>query len=176
MRSGRTVLYMLATAAFIGVGWWLHSGLVAMEVAAVLRALRWLLLVGVALISGGVLLRRGADAVFLDTVGGVALLAWLILFVLYGGMEDAAVSGTDTACNLLMLLWTALPIGFLVRTLVLAAGNREDAKPRRLVWWLTGALVAWLLVLFAIGSMLHFVHGEEETKQDTGIDAWIGEK
>lgn len=159
-RITKATVYLVLTAALIALGWWLQAGLTAISVAAVLRALRWLLYSGVVLLGVGVFLRRGADAVLLGSVGGGALIVWLVLFFLYGGMDNPAAAGADTASNLLMLVWTALPLATLIRAAVLIAATRVDEPParRRPLMVALAALIVWLIVLVIAGQMLHFVH------------------
>ena len=159
-RIVKAALYLALTAALIGLSWWLQSALTAISVAAILRALRWLLYSGVVLLGVGVYLRRGADAVLFDILGGGALIAWLVLFLLYGGMDNPTAAGADTASNLLMLLWTALPLATLIRAAVLVAATRAHEPPtrRRPLMFALAALIAWIIVLVIAGQMLHFVH------------------
>lgn len=159
-RIVKAALYLALTAAFIAFSWWLQSALTAISVCAILRALRWLLYSGVVLLGVGVYLRRGADAVLFDVLGGGALFAWLVLFLLYGGMDNPTAAGADTASNLLMLAWTALPLATLIRAAVLVAATRADESParRRPLTVALAALVAWMIVLVIAGKMLHFVH------------------
>ena len=158
-RYAKAVVYLVCTAVLIGLGWWLQTSLAVLTVAAILRALRWLLYSGVLLAGIGFYYRHGADALFFGGIGGALLLMWLVLFFLYGGMDNATAVGADTAANLLMLIWTALPFAFFVRGAVLVGATRDDAsRARRL---LQGA-VAFLTVCFAslilTGQLLHFVH------------------
>lgn len=159
-RVAKATVYLVLTAALIALGWWLQAGLAAISAAAVLRALRWLLYSGVVLLGVGVYLRRGADARLLGGVGGGALIVWLVLFFRYGGMDNAAAAGADTASNLLMLVWTALPLATLIRAAVLIAATRTDEPParRRPLTVALAALVAWMIVLVIAGQILHFVH------------------
>ncbi len=159
-RVAKAAVYLVLTAALIGLSWWLQAGLAVISAVAILRALRWLLYGGVVLLGVGVFLRRGADAALLGGVGGGALLAWLVLFLLYGGMDNPAAAGADTACNLLMLIWTALPLATLIRAAVLIAATRADEPlaRRRPLMLALAALVAWLIALVIAGQMLHFVH------------------
>ena len=159
-RTVKAALYLALTAALIGISWWLQSALTAISVTAILRALRWLLLCGVVLLGVGVFLRRGTDAVLFDLLGGGALFAWLVLFLLYGGMDDPTAAGADTASNLLMLVWTVLPLATLTRAAVLTAATRADEPParRRPLMFALVALIAWLAVLALAGQILHFTH------------------
>jgi hypothetical protein len=75
-------------------------------------------------------------------------------------MDNPAAIGADTACNLLMLVWTALPLSMLVRAAVLIHATRADeshARRRPLVIALA-ALIAWMVVLVFAGQILRFVH------------------
>lgn len=159
-RVAKTAVYLVLTVALIALSWWLQAGLAVISVVSVLRALRWLLYSGVLLLGVGVYLRRGADALLLSGVGGCALVVWLVLFLLYGGMDNAAAAGADTASNLLMLVWTVLPLATLIRAAVLVAATRADEPParRRPLMIVLAALIAWMIVLVLAGQMLHFVH------------------
>lgn len=159
-RRGMAAVYLALTALFVALGWWLQAGLAVIAVDAILRALRWLLLCGVILLGVGVFLRRGADAVLFDAVGGCTLVLWMVLFFLYGGMDNPTAAGADTASNLLMLVWTALPLAMLVRAAVLIAATRSDepAARRRPLVLALAALVVWLIALVLAGQILHFVH------------------
>ena len=159
-RIVKAAAYLTLTAALIALSWWLQAELTAISAVAILRALRWLLCGGVVLLGAGVFLRRGADAALLGGVGGGALVAWLVLFFLYGGMDNPAAAGADTASNLLMLIWTAVPLATLIRAAVLIAATRAHEPParRRPLMLALTALVAWMIVLVIAGQMLHFVH------------------
>ena len=113
---------------------------------------------GVFLLAWGIVRRRGGDAHFLRAVGGVLLLCGVVLFVLYGGMEDTTAAGADTAMNLVLCLWTALPLVCLIRTAVLCGGAHRPA-----LWIPVALLAVWLVVLLATGQLLHFVHLAAET-------------
>ena len=160
-KTKKAVLYLLATAALIGVAWWLQSGLEPKSAEPFLRALRPALGVGALLLAVGICRKHGADALFCGIVGGCTLLAGIVLFLLYGGMDDVTAAGTDMAFNLISCLWTALPLAFLVRTAVVTAAVREDGRrPLRAVRIAALALAVWFAVLLAAGQMLHFVHRE----------------
>lgn len=159
-RVVKAALYLALSALLIGCSWWLQSGMTVIAVETVLRALRWLMFAGVVLLGIGVYLRRGADARFFCAVGACTFLLWAVLFFNFGGMDNVAAVGADTAVNLLMLSWTALPLTALVRAAVLVAATRADesrARRRPLVLALT-VLIVWMLVLVFAGQMLHFVH------------------
>lgn len=159
-RVAKAALYLALSAAALALSWWLQAALTVIAVDAILRAMRWLLYSGVVLLGVGVYLRRGADAWLLGGVGGGSLVVWLVLFLLYGGMDNPVAAGADTASNLLMLIWTLLPLATLIRGAVLVTATRRDVPPARrrpLTITLT-VLVAWMVVLVIAGQMLHFVH------------------
>lgn len=167
-------LYAAVTAGLIGLSWWRQSGVSLDSADGILRALRWLLLGGVVLLSSGIFLRRGMDAVFLDTVGGVTLAAALILLLLYGGMENTAAPGADTAANWLLCLWTALPLVFWIRTLVLAFSAREGRG--RWVAVAAVTLAIWMAVLLFSGNLLSFQHLSAEETADSTYSLEEGEE
>lgn len=151
-------LYCLLSAALLLLSWWRQAPLTLEDPAPFLSALSWLTVVGVVLLAVGILLRRGADARFWQGMGGVALLCGLVLFWLYGGMEDSSAAGADVAMNLLMCLWTLLPLGCLIRTGALCFG----AHSRPLLWlWLL--VMAGLVVLLLTGQLMNFVHPDPES-------------
>lgn len=159
-RYAKAVVYLVCTAALIGLSWWLQAGLDPLTADAVLRALRWLLYSGVVLAGVGFYRRRGADALLLGVIGGGALLLWVILFFMYGGMDNATATGADTAANLLMLTWTSLPLAFFVRCAVLVGAARDEVSRarRRPLQIAAAALALWMIVLVLTGRMMHFVH------------------
>ena len=150
-QSKKTGLYCLLTAALTAVSWWLQAPVTLANPAPFLRALGAAAVTGVFLLAWGIVRRRGGDAHFLRAVGGV-------LFVLYGGMEDTTAAGADTAMNLVLCLWTALPLVCLIRTAVLCGGAHRPA-----LWIPVALLAVWLVVLLATGQLLHFVHLAAET-------------
>lgn len=157
-QSKKTGLYCLLTAALTAISWWLQAPITLDDPAPFLRALGAAAVTGVFLLAWGIVRRRGGDAHFLRAVGGVLLLCGVVLFVLYGGMEDTAAAGADTAMNLVLCLWTALPLVCLIRTAVLCGGAHRPA-----LWIPVALLAVWLVVLFATGQLLHFVHLAAET-------------
>ncbi len=159
-RRGKAIAYALLAAALLGLSWWLQAGLHPLSADGVLRAINGLFYIGVVLTGVGVYRRRGADARFFLAVGIGCLAVWMVLFVLFGGMENAAAPGADTAANLLMLVWTALPLCALMRGTVLSASLRREDEPsrRRLPCVLT--VLLWLVIvgLLIAGQILGFVH------------------
>lgn len=160
-QNAKLLVYATCTAVVIAFSWWLQAGITLADAGGILRALGWLIVAGVLLVGVGIFLRRGADAVFADAAGGVTLAAALTLFLLYGGMDNTAAAGADTAANLLSCLWTALPLCFAVRTLVLAFGTREGSRRQyRAALLAAVVLLLWLAALIACGQLLHFQHLE----------------
>lgn len=149
-------LYAVATAGVLGFSWWLQAG--EMEADAFSLALSWLLAAGVLLLGGGIFLRRGSDALFLDCLGGVTLAAALILFLLYGGMESVTDPGAALGANMLLCLWTALPLAFVMRTLALGFSAGASRGRHHPVAWVAVGLFLALLVLICTGEMLSFVN------------------
>ncbi len=151
--------YLLLTVVLIGISWWLQAGLRPLTADGVRQAIGWLLYSGMVLLGIGLYRRRGADAVFFDAVGGSVLVTWAVTFLLYGGMDNAAATGADTAANSLMLLWTSLPLTALIRAAVLVNGVRREDTPARArpLRMLLVLLIVWILILVAGGQFLGFV-------------------
>ncbi len=161
-RFKRSMVFAAFTAALLCFSWWLQADVGLADPAPFLRALVWLPGAGILLLGLGIFLRRGSTALFLDIVGAVTLVSGLTLFVLYGGMENTYAPGADTAVNLVLCLWTVLPLSFVVYTLILGLNTRDDSRPRRrFAAGISVALAAWLLLLLISGQMLHFVRLEE---------------
>lgn len=153
----RGCLYALATAVLLGISWWLQSGIAADGAAGFSQALSWLLLMGVLLLGIGIFLRRGGDALFFDGVGGITLALAVLFFLLYGGMDTPADAGAVLAVNVLLCLWTALPVVFGVRTLVLGFSSEAACGRRHPVAWLAGALLIVAVLLLFTGQWLPLI-------------------
>lgn len=151
-------LYSVSTEGLIGMAWWLTSAFTLEDAAPFLRALRFLTAIGVLLVSVCICNRRRSDALFIGIIGGITMGVGILLLLLYGGMDDPTFGG-DTAMNILSCLWTALPLAFAVRTLVLVAGTWDDSRSRhRIACGLVAILFLGMTVLILTGQMLHFVH------------------
>ncbi len=159
-RRIKAFAYLALAAALLGLSWWLQTGMHPLNAPGVLRAINGLFYVGVVLTGVGVYCRRGMDARFCFCVGVGTLLLWMAMFLGYGGMDNAAATGADTAANILMLAWTGLPVAALVRgSVLLTAMRREEARAvYRLPSWLLTAGWLWLAVLVLTGQFLGFVH------------------
>lgn len=151
-------LYCFLSVALLLLSWWQQAPLTLEDPAPFLSALSWLTVAGVVLLAVGILLRRGADARFWQALGGATLLCGLVLYWLYGGMEDSTAAGADVAMNLLMCLWTLLPLACLIRTGILCFGAHR--KPLLWLWLL---VMTGLVVLLLTGQLMHFVHPDPES-------------
>ncbi len=144
--------YCLLTAALLAMSSPLQVACATVEGFS--RALSWLLAAGVIMLGVGLFLRRGSDALFFDMVGGFTLLLALVFFLLYGGMEELTAPGTVTAINLLLCLWTALPLAFWGRTVVLGYSAAASRGRRHPVAWAAMLLLAVMILLLATGNLL----------------------
>ena len=175
-RFAKWIVYAVLTALLCGISVWAQAGPFTDPdpSAGFVRGVLVLFAVGIILLGTGLFLRKGTDALFFDIVGGITLLAGIILFLRFGGMEDATAVGGDTAINLLSCLWTALPAAFLIRALVIALSTRDDRRAcRRIAGWVTAVLVAGFIALLVTGNMLRFVHNEKEEAEEREDIAWI---
>ncbi len=174
-RLQKTGFYAGLTAGLTALGWHAQRGMLraaaedwtAGLAEAFLRALRWELLTAVVLLGAGIFLlrsrrrdgRSGADGWYFTLLGGAALTAGLLLFLLYGGMENAAADDGETAVNWLICLWTLLPAAGLIRTAAAAAGLRDEPPARRRgMRFLCLLLALGMLALIAAGQTTRFVH------------------
>ena len=166
----KAVTVLLQAAAITGLSWWLQSGLTLDDAAPFLRALRWALLIGALLLGLGITRRRQSGALFHTLAGGITLAWAIVLFVLYGGMENMTAAGTDTALSLLSCLWTALTVACSVRAIIVCCLYRaeEPSARNRILCYVAVILLAVVLVLVFSGVMLRFFHADTAagTRQD----------
>ncbi len=120
------------------------------------------------------------DSLFLLLVGLVFLIARIVVFLLFGGLEGDFAEEGYTAVNINIVLLTALPVPFLIRGLVLAFSTREDSRTRRLGVQVAALLIAAGLVLsLAFGGMMRMMRYDTSTAasdgygEETDEDVWI---
>ena len=156
----RAVAYLLLAAALIALSWWTQASMHPLTAVGVVLAVNRLFYSGVLLLGVGLYCRRDTSGGFLIGVGACTLAAWAVTFVLYGGMENAAAAGADTAANVLMVLWTMLPLAVLVRTagLIEAVRREVDTARGRVLWLAFAGLALWVLILIVTGQFFGFVH------------------
>ena len=94
------------------------------------QAQRLLFIIGAILVGIGIPLRKSqkADALFLSLLGGSLLIAFLILFLLFGGITGAFDAAGYAAANAQMVILDGAAIACLVRCAVLC-GSLRDARP-----------------------------------------------
>lgn len=102
------------------------------------------------------------DSVFFLAVGFVLMVAVMTELVLYGGLEAPFDETGYTASNLYIVLMAALPVPFLIRSIVLAFSTRERGGRRLGVQIGVGVLTLVLIVLVATGRYMHFLRYEGE--------------
>lgn len=103
------------------------------------------------------------DSLFLVATGGTLMLLTVFVVVYYGGMEGSFDESGHTAVNLNIALFSALPLPFLVRAVVLAVGaGRENPSGR------TGLLIACGMVALALVILLFTGGLMKMTSYDAG--------
>lgn len=101
------------------------------------------------------------DSWFLLAVGGVMLLAAVVVICRFGGMsEENFTTDSYAAINLNLMLIGALPLPFLVRAAIVACGVRGRTQ-RIVVWALIAAAVVFFVSLAATGHLLHTIPTRE---------------
>lgn len=111
------------------------------------------------------------DSVFFIVIGVFYMVAAMIVFLTYGGLEGTFTQSGYTAANINLVLLSALPAPFLVRTIVLVFSTREKSVARRTVVQIVcGLLAAALVALILTGRYMHMLTYVEPAESQ-GIDA-----
>lgn len=112
------------------------------------------------------------DSVFFLVIGFVFMVAAVMTIVNFGGLEGTFTESGYTAMNVNVVLLTALPAPFWIRSVILACSTREKSAGKR-IGVLAGAvaLAAAMAVLIGTGHMLKI---EKYAAADGGITAVEG--
>lgn len=100
------------------------------------------------------------DSVLFLIVGFVLMVAVMTELVLYGGLEAPFDETGYTASNLHIVLLAALPVPFLIRSIVLAFSTREKGGRRLGVRIGVAVLTLALVALAATGQYMRFLRYE----------------
>lgn len=96
------------------------------------------------------------DLVFMLATGLAVLIAFVVLFLRYGGLSDALTEGAFTAANINSVLLFCLPAACLVRAGISAAkARRQGGRVYTAAWIACLAMGAVMLVLIFCGLLLH---------------------
>ncbi len=162
----KALIYAAMTIGFLVFVLVYHGGMHKTDQIDVsyFQAQRFLFLAGAGLLGVGISLRRHlpADALFLSLLGGALLIAFLVMFLLFGGLSGAFDATGYAAANAQLLLLNGATIACFVRCAVLAAGLRDATPAQR--WTarlICTALAVTMVCLMITGSGTRFVQYEE---------------
>lgn len=162
----KTLIYVAMTIGFFVFVLVYHGGMHKTDQIDVsyFQAQRFVFLAGAVLLGVGLSLRRHlpADAVFLSLLGGALLIAFLVMFLLFGGLSGVFDATGYAAANAQLVLLDGPTIACFVRCAVLAAGLR-DAVPaqRRTARLICTALAVTMVCLMIMGYGTRFVQYDE---------------
>lgn len=173
-RFAKTILYLVFTAVLLLISTLFH---VAMHSEGGLeegyfRSNSYLfimaaVLLGTAVYSYAAYTRRRREHLvdsLLFFFVGFALMVTVIFSILhYGGLEGSFDQSGYTAANINVVVLTALPLPFLIRTVVLACSTGDGNRARRLGAMIAaGLLVVAAVVLVALGGLARTLRYVEE--------------
>ena len=96
------------------------------------------------------------DLLFMLLTGLAVLLAFVILFLRYGGLSESLTEGAFTATNINSVLLFCLPAACLVRAAVSAAkARRTGGRIYTVAWSACLSLGAIMMILIFCGLLLH---------------------
>lgn len=181
-RFGKAVTYLAATAILIVVSVVLQLGMHKEDglEPSYFQSNLAIFLVGIACTGTAVYSYRAYsrrhrehvwDSLFLLVVGLVYLLASVVMFFLFGGLENGFTEGVYNAANINIVLLTVLPLPFLVRGIILSLSTRETSRARRLGVGLAAlAVTVGFVLCLALGGMMRMVrYTDEETKPNPSV-------
>lgn len=118
------------------------------------------------------------DSVFFLIVGFVLMVAVMTELVLYGGLEAPFDETGYTASNLYIVLLAALPVPFLIRSIILAFSTGEKGGRRLGVQIGAAVLTLALVVLAVTGQYMRFLRYQENPDTSSaqtadGIDEYL---
>ena len=168
-RFAKAIAYECLTALLILLSFALQNGLQQTEQleAAYGRSNLFLFIAAAVLLGVGVYSLMSytsrhrehiLDSIFFIVVGVFYMAAAMIVFLTYGGLEGTFTQSGYTAANINLVLLSALPVPFWVRTVVLVFSTREKSVGRRAgVQIICGLLAAVLVGLALTGRYMHML-------------------
>ena len=176
-RFAKTLVYAAMTIGFLAFVLVYHGGMHKTDRIDVsyFQAQRFIFIVGAILLGVGISLRRHlpSDAWFLSLLGGALLTAFLIMFLLFGGLSGAFDATGYAAANAQLVLLDGAAIACFVRCAVLSAGLR-DALPiqRWTARLICIALAVTMVCLIITGSGTRFVQYTEADSEGYGYSEY----
>lgn len=173
----KAVVYAAMTIGFLIFVLVYHGGVYKIDKIDVsyFQAQRVIFFAGALLLGVGISLRKHlkADALFLSMLGGALLIAFLILFLLFGGMMGTFDATGYAAANAQLVVLYGAVIACFVRCAVLSACLR-DALPaqKRIARWICVALAAVMVCLIITGYGTRFVRYDEVAQEGYGYSEY----
>ena len=178
-RFAKAIMYLVATVGLLAISVYFQVGMHRKDglEASYFGSMIYMYIlaatfVGTAIYSYASYTRRHRehrmDSLFVLFVGLAVMTAAITTFVCYGGLQETFTESGYTAANLNMILLTAVPVPFLIRSIVLACTTHENSRARRLGVQVAALLVAVVMgVLIATGSMMKMVRYSGETNTNS---------
>ncbi len=176
-RFVKALIYAAMTLAFLVFVLVYHSGMHKTEQIDVsyFQAQRFLFFAGAILLGFGISLRRQlpSDALFLSLLGGALLIAFLVMFLLFGGLSGPFDKTGYAAANAQLVLLDGAAIACFVRCAVLCGGLRDATTvQRRVARLICLVLAALMLCLIITGAGTRFVQYDEAASVGYGYSEY----
>lgn len=175
----KTILYLVLTAILLGVSTSLQLAFHRQEglANAYFQSNLYLFIMaavclGTAVYSYRAYTRRhrehAVDSLFLLLIGIVLMIAAILTMVNFGGLDEEFTEAGCTAANVNIVLMSALPLPFLIRSIILAfsCGQYEPSRRTPALIACGVVTVAYVLCL-ALGGMMRMVRYEPASSYST---------
>lgn len=150
----KALIYAAMTIGFLIFVLVYHSGMHKPDQIDVsyFQAQRFLFIAGAVLLGLGISLRRHllSDARFLSLLGGALLVAFLVMFLMFGGLSGAFDATGYAAANAQLVILDGAAIACFVRCAVLSAGLRDATRTQKWIARLLCAVLAVTMVCLMI--------------------------
>ncbi len=173
----KVTVYAAVTIVFLILALVYHGGMHKTDQIDVsyFQAQRWIFIAGAILLGVGISLRKHltADALFLSLLGGALLVAFLVMFLLFGGMAGAFDATGYAAANAQLVILDGAIIACFVRCAVLSAGLRDAVPAQR--WTarlICTALAVTMVCLIIMGYGTRFVQYDEAASEEYGYSEY----
>ncbi len=176
-RFVKALIYAAMTIGFLIFVLVYHGGVHKTDQIEVsyFQAQRLIFIASAVLLGVGISLRKhlASDALFLSLLGGALLIAFLVMFLLFGGMTGAFDATGYAAANAQLVILDGAVIACFVRCAVLSAGLRDAVPAQRWTARLTCAALAVAMVCLIItGYGTRFVKYDEAALEGYGYSEY----
>lgn len=176
-RFAKVLIYAAMTIGFLIFVLVYHGGMHKTDQIDVsyFQAQRFLFIASAILLGVGISLRRHlpADALFLSLLGGALLIAFLVMFLLFGGLSGAFDATGYAAANAQLVLLDGAAIACFVRSAVLCAGLRDAVPAQKWTARLICIALAVVMVCLIItGVGTRFAQYDEAVAEGYGYSEY----